>query len=200
MAIKVSESNLHWNYFLALEKDMDTVSRFIEFFRNNFNVYSIELSHLLFAAASEIDVVAKALCAVVDPGRPAGNILDYRRILTEHVPELATEKVYISRYGLTLDPWSSWRKKKTIENPLWWRAYNQVKHERNEHFDQANLKNALNALGALLIIVFHYNRAKLQRDWPHPRPLRNKDVTAVLLPKSSLLRLADNYYFDNLVV
>jgi hypothetical protein len=35
----------HWNYFLALEKDLETVSRYIEFSRDNLNTYSIELAH-----------------------------------------------------------------------------------------------------------------------------------------------------------
>lgn len=62
MAIEASAAKLHWNYFLALEQDMDVVARYIEFTHANLNVYSIELAHLLFAASSEVDVIAKLLC------------------------------------------------------------------------------------------------------------------------------------------
>ena len=52
--IQVTPSKLHWNYFLALERDLEIVSRYVEFCSQNFEVYSIEFAHLLFAAASEI--------------------------------------------------------------------------------------------------------------------------------------------------
>jgi hypothetical protein len=58
---------LHWNYFLALERDLEVVSRYVEFTDDNNETYSIELAHLLFAAASEADVIAKLLCKQLDP-------------------------------------------------------------------------------------------------------------------------------------
>lgn len=63
MTIYVDPSKMHWNYYLALEHDMEVVSRYVEFCEPNFSVYSIELAHLLFAVASEVDVVAKLLCS-----------------------------------------------------------------------------------------------------------------------------------------
>jgi len=64
--IKTGETLLHWNYFLALESDLERVSRYIEFDKANFKTYSIELAHLLLAASSEVDVVAKTLCQRID--------------------------------------------------------------------------------------------------------------------------------------
>ena len=60
--IHATTGKLHWNYFIALERDLEVVSRYVEFCPQNFDVYSIEFAHLLFAAASEVDVVAKLLC------------------------------------------------------------------------------------------------------------------------------------------
>ncbi len=37
------ESKIHWNYFLALENDLDRLSRYVEFTTPNYPVYSIEL-------------------------------------------------------------------------------------------------------------------------------------------------------------
>jgi len=62
MTIAVTQSKIHWNYFLALERDLEIVARYVEFTKPNFKTFSIELAHLLFAAASEVDVVAKLLC------------------------------------------------------------------------------------------------------------------------------------------
>ncbi|HLA26797.1 MAG TPA: hypothetical protein VJZ49_02765 [Syntrophales bacterium] len=49
----------HWNYFLALEKDIEVLSRYVEFTQKNFTCYSLEILRILFSAASEVDVVAK---------------------------------------------------------------------------------------------------------------------------------------------
>ena len=62
MGIKAGASLIHWNYFLALESDLAQVSRYIEFDSNNYRTYSIELSHLLLASSSEVDVIAKGIC------------------------------------------------------------------------------------------------------------------------------------------
>jgi hypothetical protein len=63
--IKVKANKLHWNYFLALEQDLEAASRYIEFCDANLKVFSIELAHLLLAAASEVDVLAKCICEIV---------------------------------------------------------------------------------------------------------------------------------------
>jgi len=189
--IQQTEGKLHWNYFLALERDMETVSRYIEFSESNYAVYSIELAHLLFAAASEADVVCKLLCEQIDPVSRRDNIIDYRTIIRRGLPGVMNENVYIRRYGLAFTPWVNWTLQPDT-NPDWWRAYNGVKHERNVHFQDATLKNALNALGALLVVTFHYYLKSIAQ-----KPLAvypEQDLTAQLQPESSLLRLKDGYY------
>ena len=195
MVIAANPAKLHWNYFLALEKDMEVVSRYIEFCDANFSVFSVELGHLLFAAASEVDVVAKLLCKQIQPEAPRANIDDYKAVLKPAIPALPKTKIFVPRYGLEFKPWSNWA---GTENPVWWRSYNKVKHQRDAHFDQATLKNALNALGALLIVTFHYYSRKLAI--PPKQVLDPKDATQQLDPESTLLRFHENYYYSHLIV
>ncbi len=188
MTIKTSSSKLHWNYFLALERDMDAVSRFVEFESANFKTYSIELAHMLFAAASEADVVAKLVCEQVDPKARRYNIEDYKSLLLPAIPTLPTTKVFVPRYGLTLEPWSNWA---GGTHPDWWDGYNKVKHHRSSHFDQATLENALNAMAGLLVITYEYYACDLS---PPGQPLHVKAVTAQLEPTTALFRFADDWY------
>jgi hypothetical protein len=193
--IEVRPGKLHWNYFLALERDLDVASRYVEFCEPNFKVYSIEFAHLLFAAASEVDVVAKLLCQRFNAHAPRCNIVDYRTTLTVALPELHTTKISIPRHGLTFIPWDNWKGSKS---PFWWSSYNQVKHERDVHFEKATLKNALNALGALLVLTFHYYKCSLG---PTPgSPLSAKETTQQLQPESTLLRLPEEYYNSHLLL
>lgn len=153
MGITTSRTKAHWNYFLALERDIERISRYIEISEDNFSAYSLELAHTLFAASSEVDTVAKLLCEKARPGSNCVNMVQYRQLIMVNIPGFSSTEVYIPRYGLTLTPWSNWNEEKA---PDWWRGYNQVKHERDTYFNQATLKNTLNSMGALLIMVLNY--------------------------------------------
>lgn len=141
----------HLNYFSCLEDDLFQLSRWIEFSADNESAYSIELARLLMTAAAEVDVVAKALCKAIDKKRDASSINVYQEVLLKAVPMLPQAKVEMPRFGMIFQPWSNWTEK---ENPPdWWQGNNKVKHHRAEHFRQANLKNVLNAIAALLILL-----------------------------------------------
>ena len=195
MTINVTSRKLHWNYFVALERDLEAVSHYVELCEQNFKTFSIELAHLLFAAASEVDVVAKLLCKEIDPTAPRGNINDYKAVLLSAIHDLPHTEVLVSRYGLSFKPWFDWINNR---NPEWWRSYNNVKHERDGHFNEATLENALNALGALLIVSFHYYARALAI--PPQTILAPKDATQELQPESVLLRLDSDFYYSHLIV
>ncbi len=187
--ITVTKSNLHWNYFIALEKDLETTSRYVEFCEANFGTFSIELAHLLLAAASEVDVLAKCICEKLAPGGTHENIIQYQATITKHIREISTMVVSVPRYGLHFAPWENWAKP---ENPPdWWRSNNNVKHVRDQHFNQATLRNALNALGALLILNFHDQYLAVRQRTSMVQPW---DVTPQLQPTSTLLRLPGTCY------
>jgi hypothetical protein len=197
MAIEEKESLLHWNYFLAIESDLEKVSRFIEFTKENFGVYSIELAHLLLASASEVDVVAKGICRFLKEGNRARSINGYRTTITNYLPLFVQEEVFVPRYNLTLQPWSNWIRAEN-KNPLWWRSYNQVKHQRHEHFKKANLKNVLNAVGGLLITVFYFYKLKFIAE--HKPINDHRDVSRILKPEPNFLRLREDYYYGHLLI
>ncbi len=194
MAIIATTSKVHWNYFIALEHDLEVASRYVEFASSNMGTYSIEFAHLLFAAASEVDVVAKLLCKRLDPSAPQANIDQYRQVLRQHIPDLAQIQVIVPRYGLTLTPWVNWTAGNN--NPDWWRSYNNVKHERDVYFQEATLKNALNSLAGLLALVFyHYGLAGSQ----NAAAIDKKETTNALQPESTLLQFNFDFYYDKLV-
>jgi len=181
---------LHWNYYVALERDLEILSRYVEFCEDNFSVYSVELAHLLFAASSEVDVVAKLICEQISPAESRENIGEYKAILLPALPDLTSTEVYVPRYGLSFKPWSNWD---GPQNPDWWRSYNKVKHERDAYFHQATLKNSLNALGALLLLTYHYYSRELAAE--PGQVLAPKDTTDKLAPEPTLLRLHEDYYY-----
>lgn len=142
----------HWQYFLALEKDFEIATRYVEISPDNFNTYSIELAHLLLASSSEVDVVAKALCEKLDPDGKFENIADYRRQLNQSYPLFHSFVITLPRYDLERRPWESIKRD---ESPPWWLAYNKVKHQRHNEYKQANLENAIDSLAALMALTLY---------------------------------------------
>jgi hypothetical protein len=166
MAIHHGEVPHHWNYFFCLEEDIANLSRWIEFSEENERVYSIELARLLMTATAECDVVAKALCRALNPESKAASISSYQDQLVTTIPELPDSVVEIPRFGKVLHPWDNWRTQKTP--PGWWSANNRIKHHRAENFRDANLKNVLNAVaGLMVLLVLLYSR---ERDSLYPGP------------------------------
>jgi hypothetical protein len=198
MAIRTKKTKVHWNYFLALESDVAHLSRFIEFHEDNFSTYSIELAHLLMAAASEVDVVAKLVCRRIKPDINARNIANYASIILPAEPKLTSLAVTVPRFGLTLKPWSSWT---ATHPPLWWNAYNGVKHHRDTQFTDACLKHCLNSVAALFSITIYYyalsrqstitfgDGTKVKTGSPLETEYGRRSLTSSLQPKPELFRL-----------
>lgn len=170
MVLKEGHKLLHWNYFLALESDLERVSRYVEFTEENYKTYSLEMAHLLLAACSEVDVVLKGLCKKIKPEIKAGNIGQCRKILVLKFSRICDMNIRIPRYGLEITPWDNWKRDK---NPYWWDAYNNVKHHRDEYFSEATLRNTKAAVAGLFVILlfFYQEEAANGRLVPSPKLL-----------------------------
>lgn len=178
MVILTGPSLAHWNFFLALEKDLEGLSRYIEFAETNFACYSLEITRILFSAASEVDVVAKQLCVKINPTSSASNINQYRDEIRNAYPALPNFRVTIPRFGLELTPWSNWIDVTGI--PDWWTAYNKVKHHRNTDYHRGNLKNCLNAVAGLFVVILYFYKEKAEN--------------AELIPIPSLFRVTEEHF------
>jgi hypothetical protein len=141
----------HWNYFIALEEDLERASRYVELVEANEATYSLEFAHLLFAAASEVETVMTLLCRLLDPQSRTGKFAQCTSPLRKEFPRMWEEQVKVPRFGLTLRPWDEWRNNRGV--PFWWKSYNHVKHQRHSSFSEATMKNAVNALAALYLMV-----------------------------------------------
>lgn len=163
MGIHRTNTLLHWNYFLALEEDLLTISRYIELStvfdkdevkHNNDLTFSEEIAKLLLNVGSEVDVVLKEICKKYNPSTRASNINHYKTEVLRYIPTFTKIKVTIPRLGITdLNPWERWDNNSNNLNPIWWKSYNDVKHNRSLYFQEANIKNCLNAIAALYICV-----------------------------------------------
>lgn len=164
---------IYWDYYMALDKDFADLQRFIAFdlgdnYRyddstsinpRNSTVYSTELVKQYQAICSEIDVILEEICRELGYSKKRNmKMPDYTEWILKEWPEIVDQEVEFKK--LKLKPFVNWRAKTESEDysaPAdWWGSYNDVKHKRSEFFDQANLKNTLNALAALYILEQYF--------------------------------------------
>lgn len=190
MGIEQSEtkSPIHWRSFLALEQDLDLLSRYVEISKENFSTYSLELSALLLSAGSEVDVVAKQLCQKLKPKSKSRNIGHYAQQIASSIAAVPAFLVLVPKFGMTLNPWQNWRGK-VRKRPAWWAAYNSVKHERHKSYHDANLGNALNALAGLLVLTLYLYRdlAVAGKLSPNPTLFRPEKVDGTTVWDTEIL-------------
>lgn len=145
-------SHLIRAYYL-LEKDLLRAFDFIEPADSNLMVHSHELYEILLRACTEVETNAKAILRANNYTKQSNfNITDFFKL------ERACR---LSEYRVTLPVWSgkqyswqpflNWQNSHTLE---WYQDYNSVKHDRFVNFEHANLKNVLNAVTAVFILLF----------------------------------------------
>jgi hypothetical protein len=151
-----------------MESDLAYTTRFIEPCQENMSCHSIEFARLLLSAGSEIDVLCKVLCDKHGLTPSSETIDCYRKVIVPRFPGFTKLVIQIPRYKLSnLYPWKAWESDKT---PDWWHSYNKVKHERNKNFQEANLKNVLDAMAGLFVLVCYMSHEELRNKTAKPWP------------------------------
>lgn len=76
---------------------------------------------------------------------------DYANILLKRKPHLTERIAFIGTLHCT--PWDGLKIEPEYDSPLWWKEYQKIKHNRYNNFEKANLENALQAVGALFVLL-----------------------------------------------
>lgn len=175
--IDVEESFTYWNYFIALEEDLYKISRYIEFNKDNFKTYSIELAKLLISASSQVDVVLRDVCSKYSSkAKKDLKIGDFIETIEQRFSWINTE-VQIIKHGLKLCPFDNLKNvRKEDKRPKWWTAYNKIKHNMDTEYNRANLKNTLNSMGALFLVIhlYYYDKYSHLKDTLESNKVRIK--------------------------
>lgn len=157
----------YWNYAELLNEQLGKTANYVEPTKDNYDTYSMSYTNIILSACSEIEVVSKLICQIIDPD------VDY---LSSEIPDKSREKmipnnVAMKKLSATLlkrfphiyqakaeiltkhemiYSFESWKDPKS--KLPWWTSYNMVKHYRYDFYNNATLSNALNSVGALIIL------------------------------------------------
>lgn len=87
----------HWQYFIAIESDLENTARYVEIAQDNFHTYSIEYARIILSASSEVDVISKLLCQKIAPAGSYKNIDDYRAGILSKYTDFYTLEITVPR-------------------------------------------------------------------------------------------------------
>ena len=168
--------NIHWEYYLVLEKELLEVERYVAFdlgdnylydgqtFSNPENslCFSNEFVKQYQAICSEVDVILKSICKELSNSSTADKMPEYTDEILAKWPDLPQKKVKVKR--IELQPFRNGMKSPNYHAPDWWPIYNDVKHKRVTSYREANLKNTINALAGLYLLEIHFVKFIGDRD------------------------------------
>ena len=150
----------HWNYYLILERDLERTFRFVEPVDSQLDVYSDEFARIILIASTEIENAFNGLAKTIVPASSPSNIGEYCSTVTGRFPNFASMEMLMPRFSREFSPWSGWT---TTSAPDWWSmGYNKIKHNRVEHPNAPTMRRAIDAVGALQVVLLHYYRAKFE--------------------------------------
>ncbi len=152
MGVTITKNKANYlNYFLLLERDLENIFKYIEPEESNMDTFSLENARLFLSICSEVDILFKKVLSDAS----LKDINQYRnKIRKKYGEKFWNQKVEIEKYAISAD--SPWINFKDNKSPDWWKSYNNIKHDRLAKFDQATLKNIINAISGLFILVCFY--------------------------------------------
>lgn len=137
----------------AIEKDLRQVFDFIEPDDRNLNTFSTRLYEIFLRASTEFESNCKLILSENGYSRKGNlDITDFKRInKATHLLEYKIQLIVWASEPLLLEPFLCWS---NCDRLYWYKEYNTVKHNRSSEFHRANLKNTIDAVAALFIILF----------------------------------------------
>lgn len=181
----MTDEHFAWKQYQPLESEFLYTLDYVELTPNHLGVYSYKFMNLIVAVGVEFDTVSNRLLgkwietnAIRDPslaselastlqkreeGTGKGFSISHYRKAFEHMFSASTRVVSVNRLEANGDispfypPPSG-----PAESLRWWRGFTNLKHDRiRTLLESATMKNALEALAALLIVNLYFMRVGL---------------------------------------
>jgi hypothetical protein len=155
-----SEYYLHeWNSAVLGAKNlfagMKDVFRYVEPETRNMNVYGHEIRQLLVLACNEVEAQCKAVLRANNypSNRRQWNMKDdyFKLAKPLRLDNWQAQLLQYPKLGW-IRPFRQWSRT-TFRSLPWYAAYNKVKHDRELEFAQASLRNLVEAMAAVYILV-----------------------------------------------
>lgn len=151
--------------YLSIENELRSVFEFIEPAEQNIHTFSTRLYSLLLRACTEVELNCREILE-------ANGLREKNKNFNVETYKLLEHSSFLSKYEISFENWRVADASGNIEyidkkffpfknfdlgisrSPDWYQAYNKVKHNRSEQFEKANLENCMNAVAAVLVLLY----------------------------------------------
>lgn len=161
--------------YSTITRDLVTLCEYIDPCVSNKSTYSHRTYELFLRTCTELENLWKyVLRNKKHPGPEKDwNIFQYREIENKYGVGLSNKEVTFvywkpDPYQCYVKPFDGWHTAQSPQSPLsWYKAYNEVKHDREMNFSKASLENLILSISAL-----HVNlQAEFGNDVFSPQPI-----------------------------
>lgn len=144
--------------FLLIQKDLLNLFDYIEPSDTNLSTYSYRIHELLIRTCIEIEANFKAIFKEngfikYDKKRNVLDfkITDYKKInITHHLSSYEVQLPNWTGKFSNRKPFENWKSKDTLP---WYKAYNEIKHNRHENFHNASFDNLIDSVCGLVALL-----------------------------------------------
>lgn len=154
--------------YINIEKELSNIFNHVEPDEANKNTFSFELYTLLLRACTEVELNCKEILE-------ANGALPQGRYFTMEDYKKLEKSSLLSKYKVVFRNWRQRNTEGIVEyirkefwpfanfaetestkgkSPDWYVAYNEVKHNRETNFENANLENCMNAVAGILVLLY----------------------------------------------
>lgn len=139
----------------SLFSDFEETYRYVEPATSNLGTHSSRYRELLILACTEVETALKGILRANIPvakQKESYSTKDYVKLCDPML--LRDWEVELDDYpGIPRSrPFATWEAAKPTTSLQWYDAYNGVKHDREQEFERANLRNVIDALAAVFIL------------------------------------------------
>lgn len=162
--------NHYWPMYKNLEEEVIELTKYVQFTDDQLGVYSIHIADLLVRCAMEIEAISKELywenggtTQYDEDGKERKLFFDTDCIaLINNIWGICDKRIIVSATKFYFEKdenreLTPLHKSYKRGGAKWNKAYQAVKHDRRNCLKQGNIKNLLDAMGALFILNLYYS-------------------------------------------
>jgi len=142
------------NQLAILTDELNLIFKTLHPTKDNYKSYGHNIRNLLILVCTEVEAQLKGIIKSNSSHLKTNyKTSDYYKL--NDILKLAEYKVAFSYYpSIELcSPFKSWKNNKPTQSLKWYDSYNAVKHDREGSFDRANLRDTIDAVSALAILI-----------------------------------------------
>jgi len=138
--------------YSVIEERLVQTFRYVQLHPDNGDTFSYEFISILRDCGSVFtSALDKAIRETQHQTKGELNIGHFRDFLNSAIPTISQRPILVLPLSpRVLLPYSAFAKSKS--KPRWWDSYNNVKHSEVDNYKDGNLRNVMNAIGALAIL------------------------------------------------